>query len=66
MVLAFNGRVLMFLCLYAFINAVGGFLAGGHEPELDRHRRVYRHLRHVFPRTPGSGRICRASTPRVG
>jgi len=35
MVLAFNGRVLMFLCLYAFINAVGGFLAGGHEPELD-------------------------------
>ena len=35
MVLAFNGSVLMFLCLYAFINAVGGFLAGGHEPELD-------------------------------
>jgi len=34
-VLAFNGSVLMFLCLYAFINAIGGFLAGGHEPELD-------------------------------
>lgn len=35
MVLAFNGSVLMFLCLYAFINAVGSFLAGGRELELD-------------------------------
>ena len=34
-VLAFNGSVLMFLCLYAFINAVGSFLAGGRELELD-------------------------------
>jgi cation diffusion facilitator family transporter len=35
MVLAFNGGVLMFLCLYAFINAVGSLLAGGRELELD-------------------------------
>ena len=35
MVLAFNGSVLMFLCLYAFINAVGSILAGGRELELD-------------------------------
>lgn len=35
MALAFNGSVLMFLCLYAFINAVGSFLAGGRELELD-------------------------------
>jgi predicted Co/Zn/Cd cation transporter (cation efflux family) len=35
MVLAFNGSVLMFLCLYAFINAVGSFLEGGRELELD-------------------------------
>lgn len=34
-VLAFNGSVLMFLCLYAFINAVGSVLAGGRELELD-------------------------------
>ena len=35
MVLAFNGSVLMFLCLYAFINAVSSFLEGGRELELD-------------------------------
>ncbi len=35
MVLAFNGSVLMFLCLYAFINAVDSFLEGGRELELD-------------------------------
>jgi cation diffusion facilitator family transporter len=35
MVLAFNGSVLMFLCLYAFINAVSSFLAGGRALELD-------------------------------
>jgi len=35
MVLAFNGGVLMFLCFYAFINAVGSLLAGGRELELD-------------------------------
>lgn len=34
-VLAFNGSVLMFLCLYAFINAVDSFLEGGRELELD-------------------------------
>lgn len=34
-VLAFNGSVLMFLCLYAFINAVGSLLAGGRELALD-------------------------------
>lgn len=34
-VLAFNGSVLMFLCLYAFINAVSSFMEGGREVELD-------------------------------
>ena len=29
MVLAFNGGTLMLLCVYAFVNAVGSFLAGG-------------------------------------
>lgn len=35
MALVFNGTVLMFLCLYAFINAVDSFLAGGRELQLD-------------------------------
>ncbi len=35
MVLAFNGGVLMLLCAYAFINAVGGILDGGRELALD-------------------------------
>ena len=34
-VLAFNGGVMMFLCLYAFINAVSSFMEGGREVELD-------------------------------
>jgi len=33
--LVFNGTVLMFLCLYAFINAVDSLLAGGRELQLD-------------------------------
>lgn len=35
MVLACNGGVLMLLCAYAFINAVGGILEGGRELALD-------------------------------
>ncbi len=35
MALVFNGIVLMFLCLYAFINAVDCFLTGGRELQLD-------------------------------
>ncbi|HMR34328.1 MAG TPA: cation transporter [Geminicoccaceae bacterium] len=35
MVLAFNGGVLMLLCCYAFINAVGGILEGGRPLALD-------------------------------
>ncbi len=35
MALVFNGTVLMFLCLYAFINAVDSLLAGGRELKLD-------------------------------
>ena len=74
MVLAFNGSVLMFLCLYAFINAVGGFLAGGHEPELDwpsampppRVSSPSACISTNAGRIGGSGRICYASTPRVG
>ncbi len=35
MVLAFNGGTLMLLCFYAFINAVGSFLAGGRQLAFD-------------------------------
>ncbi|MFK8250786.1 cation diffusion facilitator family transporter [Ancylobacter terrae] len=35
LVLAFNGSVLMLLCFYAFINAVGGILKGGRELSFD-------------------------------
>ena len=35
MVLAFNGGTLMLLCFYAFVNAVGSFLAGGRELAFD-------------------------------
>jgi len=35
MVLAFNGGTLMLLCLYAFINAVDSFLAGGRQLAFD-------------------------------
>lgn len=35
MVLAFNGGVLMLLCAYAFVNAVGGILQGGRVLALD-------------------------------
>ena len=35
MVLAFNGGVLMLLCFYAFLNAVGSILAGGRRLDLD-------------------------------
>ncbi len=35
MVLAFNGGTLMLLCVYAFVNAVGSFLAGGRQLAFD-------------------------------
>ena len=35
MVLAFNGGTLMLLCVYAFINAVDSFLAGGRQLAFD-------------------------------
>ncbi|MBS0220351.1 MAG: cation diffusion facilitator family transporter [Proteobacteria bacterium] len=35
MVLAFNGGTLMLLCFYAFVNAVGSFLAGGRQLAFD-------------------------------
>lgn len=35
MVLAFNGGMLMLLCLYAFVNAVDSFLAGGRALDFD-------------------------------
>src|SRR5690348_9018166 len=35
MVLAFNGGTLMLLCFYAFVNAVGSFLAGGRHLAFD-------------------------------
>jgi cation diffusion facilitator family transporter len=35
MVLAFNGGTLMLLCLYAFVNAVDSFLAGGRVIDFD-------------------------------
>ena len=35
MVLAFNGGTLMLLCFYAFVNAVGSFLAGGRQLDFD-------------------------------
>jgi cation diffusion facilitator family transporter len=35
MVLAFNGGTLMLLCFYAFLNAVGSFLAGGRHLDFD-------------------------------
>lgn len=35
MVLALNGSVLVFLCIYAFINSVKSFLAGGNVLEFD-------------------------------
>lgn len=35
MVLAFNGGTLMLLCFYAFLNAVGSFLAGGRTLDFD-------------------------------
>jgi len=35
MVLAFNGGTLMLLCFYAFVNAIGSFLAGGRQLAFD-------------------------------
>lgn len=35
MVLAFNGGMLMLLCFYAFLNAMGSFLAGGRTLDFD-------------------------------
>lgn len=35
MVLAFNGGTLMLLCVYALVNAVGSFLAGGRHLDFD-------------------------------
>lgn len=35
MVLAFNGGTLMLLCFYAFLNAMGSFLAGGRTLDFD-------------------------------
>jgi len=35
MVLAFNGGTLMLLCLYAFVNAIDSFLAGGRQLDFD-------------------------------